>query len=97
MLTDLFYNLRKAQIPVSITEYLTLLGALDKHLAGYSIDSFYYLARSALIKDERFYDRFDQIFGDYIHGKETIFDEIVGEIPLDWLKKQKELNTRDKA
>ncbi|TDJ65289.1 MAG: VWA domain-containing protein [Proteobacteria bacterium] len=95
MLTELFYNLRKAQIPVSITEYLTLLGALDQHLAGYSVDSFYYLARSALIKDERLYDRFDQIFSDYINGKETIFDEVVGEFPLEWLKNQKELNLSD--
>jgi len=95
VLTELFYNLRKAQIPVSITEYLTLLGALDQHLAGYSVDSFYYLARSALIKDERLYDRFDQIFSDYINGKETIFDEVVGEFPLEWLKNQKELNLSD--
>jgi len=95
VLTDLFYNLRKAQIPVSVTEYLMLLGALDKHLAGYSVDSFYYLARSALIKDERFYDRFDTIFSDYISGKESLFDEIVGEIPLEWLKQQKELNLSD--
>jgi len=95
VLTELFYNLRKAQIPVSITEYLTLLGALDQHLADYSVDSFYYLARSALIKDERLYDRFDQIFSDYINGKETIFDEVVGEFPLEWLKNQKELNLSD--
>ncbi len=95
MLTELFYNLRKAQIPVSITEYLTLLGALDKHLAGYSMTSFYYLARASLVKDERFYDRFDQVFSDYVKGKETLFEEIVGEIPLEWLIKQKELNLTD--
>ena len=95
MLTELFYNLRKAQIPVSITEYLTLLNALDKNLAGYSVAAFYYLSRAALVKDERYFDRFDQIFGDYIRGKESLFDEIIGEIPLEWLKKQKELNLSD--
>lgn len=95
MLTELFYNLRKAQIPVSLTEYLSLLGALDKHLAGYSIDAFYYLARAALVKDERFYDRYDQIFSDYVRGKETLFEELLGEIPLEWLIKQKELNLSD--
>lgn len=95
MLTELFYNLKKAQIPVSVTEYLTLLGGMEKHLAGYSIDSFYYLARASLIKDERFFDRFDQIFSDYIKGKESIFDEVIGEIPLEWLQKQKELNLSD--
>ena len=92
MLTELFYNLKKAQIPVSVTEYLTLLGAMEKHLAGYSTESFYYLARATLVKDERFFDRFDQIFSDYIKGKESIFDEVIGEIPLEWLQKQKELN-----
>ena len=95
MLTELFYNLKKAQIPVSVTEYLTLLGAMEQHLAGYSTESFYYLARATLIKDERFFDRFDQIFSDYIKGKESIFDEVVGEIPLEWLQKQKELNLSD--
>ena len=95
MLTELFYNLKKAQIPVSVTEYLTLLGAMEQHLAGYSTESFYYLARATLVKDERFFDRFDQIFSDYIKGKESIFDEIVGEIPLEWLQKQKELNLSD--
>jgi uncharacterized protein len=95
VLTELFYNLKKAQIPVSVTEYLTLLGGMEKHLAGYSIDSFYYLARASLIKDERFFDRFDQIFSDYIKGKESIFDEVIGEIPLEWLQKQKELNLSD--
>lgn len=92
MLSELFYKLRAAKIPVSITEYLTLLRALDAHVAGYSVDEFYFLARCSLIKDERFYDRFDQIFGDYFRGKTTVFDAILGEIPLEWLRKQKELN-----
>jgi uncharacterized protein with von Willebrand factor type A (vWA) domain len=95
VLTELFYKLRAAQIPVSITEYLTLLGAMNEHLAGYSIEGFYYLARTSLIKDERFFDRFDQIFGDYIKGRETIFDEVIGEIPLEWLAKQKQLDLSD--
>ena len=92
MLTDLFYRLRKVQIPVSLTEYLTLLSALEAGIAGFSIDDFYFLARATLVKDERYFDRFDQVFGDYIRGKQTLFEEIVGEIPLEWLRKQKELN-----
>ena len=92
MLTDLFYRLRKVQIPVSLTEYLTLLSALEAGIAGFSVNDFYYLARSALVKDERYFDRFDQVFGDYIRGKTTLFEEIIGEIPLDWLRQQKELN-----
>ncbi|MCB1745802.1 MAG: VWA domain-containing protein [Gammaproteobacteria bacterium] len=92
MLIELFYKLRKVQVPVSITEYLSLLAALDARVAEYSIDNFYYLARAALIKDERYFDRFDQVFAEYYRGKEMLFDEIFGEIPLEWLRKQKELN-----
>ena len=90
MLTDFFFKLREAQIPVSITEYLVLLEALDKHLAGFSVDAFYYLARTALIKDERYYDRFDQVFGAYMHGRELAFNAMFGEIPADWLRQQAE-------
>ncbi|MEN9727698.1 MAG: hypothetical protein RL434_2064 [Pseudomonadota bacterium] len=92
MLTEFFYRLRKVQIPVSLTEFLTLMAALEAGVAGFSIDDFYYLARATLVKDERFFDRFDQVFGDYIRGQQTLFEEILGEIPMEWLQKQKELN-----
>jgi hypothetical protein len=92
VLTDLFYRLRKVQIPVSLTEYLTLLSALEAGIAGFSVDDFYFLARATLVKDERYFDRFDQVFGDYIRGKQTLFEDIIGEISLEWLRKQKELD-----
>ena len=92
MLTDFFYRLRKVQIPVSVTEYLTLLAALQARVATLSVEDFYFLSRCTLVKDERYFDRFDQVFADYIEGKMTAFEEILGEIPLDWLRKQKELN-----
>jgi uncharacterized protein with von Willebrand factor type A (vWA) domain len=92
VLTEFFYRLRKVQIPVSLTEFLTLMAALEAGVAGFSIDDFYYLARATLVKDERFFDRFDQVFGDYIRGQQTLFEEILGEIPMEWLQKQKELN-----
>lgn len=95
MLTDFFYRLRKVQIPVSITEFLTLMAALEARVAGFSVDDFYYLARATLVKDERFFDRFDQVFGEYVRGQQTLFEEILGEIPLEWLQKQKELNLSD--
>ena len=84
MLTDFFYRLRKVQIPVSITEFLTLMAALEARVAGFSVDDFYYLARATLVKDERFFDRFDQVFGEYVRGQQTLFEEILGEIPLEW-------------
>ncbi len=95
MLTELFYKLRKVQIPVSITEYLTLMAAMEARVAGFSIDDFYYLARAALVKDERFFDRFDQVFGEHFRGQEALFDEILGEIPMEWLQAQKQLNLTD--
>jgi uncharacterized protein with von Willebrand factor type A (vWA) domain len=95
VLTDFFYRLRKVQIPVSITEFLTLMAALEARVAGFSVDDFYYLARATLVKDERFFDRFDQVFGEYVRGQQTLFEEILGEIPLEWLQKQKELNLSD--
>ncbi len=91
MLVDFFYKLRQAKIPVSITEFLMLLKAMEVHVADYSIDEFYYLSRTTLVKDERHYDRFDQVFGAHFKGMETLFNEVLGEIPEEWLRRQWEL------
>lgn len=95
MLADFFYKLRQAAIPVSITEYLALLGALERGLAGCRIDGFYFLARTALVKDERCYDRFDRVFGSHFKGVETLFDEGLTELPREWLRRQAELLLSD--
>ena len=92
---ELFFKLRQAQIPVSITELLTLLDALQNRVAALDINDFYYLTRAALVKDERYYDRFDQVFGAHFDGQEAIFDSLFGEIPLEWLQKQAELQLSD--
>jgi uncharacterized protein with von Willebrand factor type A (vWA) domain len=86
LLIDFFLMLRRAEIPVSVTEYLTLLDALSRRVAGYSVDDFYYLTRASLVKDERHFDRFDRVFGAHFRGMEELFDEIVGEIPEQWLR-----------
>jgi uncharacterized protein with von Willebrand factor type A (vWA) domain len=65
MLIDFFFSLRKSKIPVSIKELLTLLEALKMGVISPSIDEFYYLSRMTLIKDEKFFDRFDKAFGAY--------------------------------
>jgi uncharacterized protein with von Willebrand factor type A (vWA) domain len=87
MLIDFFYSLRNAKLPVSVKEYLTLLEALKAQVIGPSIDEFYFLARLTLIKDEKYFDKFDQAFGTYFHGIAAI-DESALDIPLDWLKKK---------
>ncbi len=92
MMTDFFLKLRQAGIPVTLTEFLTLLEALSQRVTAHSIEEFYYLARATLVKDERHYDRFDQVFGSHFQGLETLFDEIIGaRVPLEWLRKLTEL------
>lgn len=92
MMTDFFLKLRKASIPVTLTEFLTLLEALNQRVTAHDIDEFYYLARAALVKDERHYDRFDQVFSSHFQGLETLFDQLIGvKVPLEWLHKLAEL------
>ena len=86
MLLDFFDRLRKSDIPVTIGEYLTMLEGMSEHVAGFSVDDFYYYARLSLIKDERFYDRFDMVFSDYMVGAETLFDALSADIPDEWLR-----------
>ena len=99
MLVDFFLMLRSAGTPVSVTEYLSLLEALSKRVAGFSVDDFYYLARAALVKDERHFDRFDRVFGAHFKGMQELFDEIIGEIPEDWLRLEgmRDLSEEEKA
>jgi uncharacterized protein len=89
MLTDFFYSLREARLPVSVKEYLTLLEALKAQVIAPSLDEFYYLARMTLVKDEKYFDKFDQAFGAYFHGLAKL-DDTTLDVPLDWLKKRME-------
>src|ERR1700743_2155906 len=88
MCTNFFLELRSAKVPVSIKEYLALMEAMDKHVADYSIDDFYYLSRSILVKDERNLDKFDKVFGHVFKGLEAPAGEgATAEIPEEWLRK----------
>jgi uncharacterized protein with von Willebrand factor type A (vWA) domain len=81
-------GLRGAGVPVSITEHLSLLGAMQAGVADYSVEDFYFLARSALVKDERWFDRFDRVFATHFKGLETVSgEELVRELPEEWLRK----------
>ncbi len=96
MMTEFFFKLRQAGIPVSLTEFLTLLEALNQRVTAHSVEDFYYLARAALVKDERHYDRFDQVFGSHFKGVATLFDEMVGaKVPMEWLHRLAELTLSD--
>ena len=95
MLIDFFYTLRAAKLPVSVKEYLTLLEALKADVVGptnpdaCSMDDFYFLARTALVKDEKHYDKFDRAFAAYFKGVEMIAD-FTKPIPADWLRQEME-------
>lgn len=88
MLISLFTALREAQVPVSLREYLTLCQALAQDLADKSVEDFYFLARAALVKDERNLDKFDRVFATVFKGLEASSD-LAAEagIPEDWLRK----------
>ena len=79
--------LREGGIKPSITELLTLLEALKAGIAGTSVDDFYFLSRSCLVKDETLFDRFDQVFAAHFHGVEDAFRALVQDVPEDWLRK----------
>jgi uncharacterized protein len=87
VLFDFFFTVRKAGIPVSLKEFLTLLEALDKGVVYGSVDDFYSLSRTCLVKDEAYFDRFDLAFAQYFKGVRAIPDELIKDIPAEWLKK----------
>jgi len=68
MLIEFFLKLKAGGVPVSIKEFLTLIEALAKRVAFGSMEEFYYLARAALVKDEKYYDRYDRVFAAYFKG-----------------------------
>jgi uncharacterized protein with von Willebrand factor type A (vWA) domain len=87
MFASFIEQLRVAKLPVSMTEYLTLMGAMRHGVADYSVDDFYFLARATLVKDERHIDRFDRVFASVFQGVERADGDLTTEIPEDWLRK----------
>ena len=99
MLVNFFFELRQSGVPVTVTEFLTLLEALRERVAWVSAQDFYYLARLCLVKDERHYDRFDQAFAAHFKGAEDLFKLLSRELPADWLEKMavRDLSDAEKA
>ncbi len=87
--------MRAAEVPVSLTEFLSLLEALQSRVFAGNVDRFYYVSRTALVKDERHFDRFDKVFGAHFRGSEERFNAVVGEIPVEWLRRQATLVLSD--
>ncbi|MCP3969955.1 MAG: VWA domain-containing protein, partial [Rhodobacteraceae bacterium] len=102
MFLPFFDNLRSGGVPVSLREYLSFLEGMSSGLVTYDIEGFYYLARTAMVKDERNLDKFDRAFAKSFEGLEKISLEQVVEavdIPGDWLQKlaEKHLSETEKA
>ena len=95
MLVRFFFLLRSAGIPVSITELLTLLEALQAGLGDLSAERFYSLARACLVKDERYYDRYDRVFAAHFKGAADLYALLQRELPEDWLAKMAEREFTD--
>ena len=99
MLINFFHFLRRSNVPLSIKELLDLLRAMESNLAFGSMDDFYLLSRTCLIKDEKYYDRFDRAFGAFFKNLQNIDDIIEALIPEEWLRKEfeKHLTDEEKA
>ncbi|MCH2395698.1 vWA domain-containing protein [Oceanibaculum sp.] len=87
MFVSFFLELRKAGVPVSLREYLSLLEGVEAGVPGYSVENFYYFSRAAMVKDERHIDRFDQVFGHVFKGLELLDSVFGADIPEEWLRK----------
>ena len=99
MFVNFFHELKSANVPVSLREYLSLLEALDHEVIDNNVEEFYYLSKSALVKDERNLDKFDQVFGHVFKGLESLGEGDIAEIPEDWLQTltEKFLTEEEKA
>ncbi len=96
MFIEFFYKLKDAGIPVSPTSFLTLHKALDSGLIG-SLDAFYTSSRAILVKSERYFDLFDQVFAHHFQGAEmpdyegVELDEMARSMLDAWLKDSRTL------
>ncbi|RUS59302.1 VWA domain-containing protein [Pseudorhodobacter sp. E13] len=102
MFLPFFDTLRQHGVPVSLREYLSFLEGMAAGLVTYDVDGFYYLARTAMVKDERYLDRFDRAFATSFKGLETVTPEAVIDaldLPEAWLRKlaEKHLSDEERA
>jgi uncharacterized protein with von Willebrand factor type A (vWA) domain len=97
MLIDFFCKVRDYNVPCTLRELLDLLRALEQGVVFASIEDFYSISRTILVKDEAHFDKFDRAFADYFKGVATLELDL-SEIPEAWLKKhfEKQLSDEEK-
>ena len=99
MLINFFHGLKDAGVPVTTRELLDLMEGLKRHIVFADMDEFYYFSRTCMVKDEKYFDRFDKAFGLHFKDLEALDDVIEALIPDDWLRSEflKNLTEEEKA
>ncbi|MEQ8441961.1 MAG: VWA domain-containing protein [Alphaproteobacteria bacterium] len=99
MFPSFFFRLKASGVPVSLREYLSLIEALSADVCDKDAESFYYLARAVLVKDERYLDRFDRVFSEIFKGVLSDSGTEPVHLPTEWLMKlaEKHLTDEEKA
>ncbi|WNL37639.1 VWA domain-containing protein [Halomonas sp. PAMB 3232] len=99
MFIGLFETLKRTGVPVSLRELLDLHAALESGVVFADMQSFYHVARTVMVKDERYFDRFDRAFAAWFEGLESVEAGIEALIPDEWLRREfeKQLSEEEKA
>ncbi len=99
MLVNFFHGLRDAGVPVTTRELLDLMQGLKRDIAFGNLDEFYFFSRTCLVKDEKYFDRFDKAFSNHFNELDSLDGVIEALIPDDWLRSEflKQLSEEDKA
>jgi len=87
MFMRFFSELKAAKVPVTLKEYLMLMEGMDRTVIDRRVEDFYYLSRAILVKDEKYLDRFDVVFGHVFKGLDLLQVEQMKDIPAEWLKR----------
>ena len=87
MFMRFFSELKAAKVPVTLKEYLMLMEGMDRSVIDRRVEDFYYLSRAVLVKDEKYLDRFDVVFGHVFKGLELLSPQKAADIPAEWLKR----------
>ena len=98
MFITFLHNLKESGVPVSIKEYLDFLAGLDAGITNLDTNSFYHFAKASLVKDERYFDKFDKTFSKFFEGALEIGEELLKSIPEEWIRDalQKQLTEEEK-
>ncbi|WP_447957750.1 vWA domain-containing protein [Vreelandella sp. EE7] len=99
MFIGLFETLKRAGVPVSLRELLDLHAVAERGVVFADIDAFYHAARTVMVKDERYFDRFDRAFAAWFEGLENVDAGVEALIPDEWLRREfeRQLSDEEKA